>query len=108
MRPTLQQHHQAPGLQPTPPARPQAGDSRLHDLRTPPSATAQLALQTYWAAEGRIWQLRRLADQAGDPEEREVLLDLLMAEHQRQAIARRALVMVWGIVLAREGSGGPP
>jgi hypothetical protein len=65
-------------------------------------------VQTYWTAEGRIWQIRLLADQASDPEEQRVLLDLLMAEHQRQAIARHALATVWGIVLARENPGGTP
>jgi hypothetical protein len=88
--------------------RPESEGPDTQDLHALPSRAAELTAQTYWAAEGRVWQLRVLADQTRDPEERGVLLDLLMAEEQRQATARHALTTVWGIALGREKPGGLP
>jgi len=58
-----------------------------------------LVMQTYWAATGRVWQLRNAANQIADVEQREALMDLLVVEESRQATARRLLAKVWGIHL---------
>jgi hypothetical protein len=67
-----------------------------HDLARAPTAVAHLMAHSYWAAEGRIWQLQVFARQASNAMEQAALSDLLDAERLYQSATRRALAAISG------------